>query len=1104
MTGTEVILLRLGKSVASAAVRRWLTERKARIDRSLPLSELINRRVLDKYGQRKVSREIEAMADAVAARLEPVLSSERIFLPENERNAALIAVVESFTVALESDEAIFLTDLDPSKLGSLVRKKGLQHFHQAALSNDGIFLYDTVLDECCIAFTQVIISLGPFPARASVEILSRLSGQGDVLNQLLSRIPIRCLDAPSGTDHDESFRKRYLSYIASRLNQLELFGVDTHNFRPRISLSMSYVSLTVSVDHHDSIISRSQGLSGNVRDETNIEETATLRVEKALGQSSRTLIRGEAGSGKTTILRWLATTAATEGFTGDLSKWNGCIPFFVRLRSFVGVALPRPEELLDDVAGPLSGLAPLGWVHRQLQSGAGLLLVDGLDELDSMQRRAAREWMQSILATFPAITVVATSRPAATATRWMTNEGFAPAMLERMTQTDVNSLIAHWHHAVREAPDLPCGVDQLSSYQGALIARLDANPHLQHLATTPLLCAMLCALNLDRRTHLPRDRMGIYAAAVDLLLERRDAERGIRTERVDISGRDQVQILQHLAWRMSINGRVEASRGDVITRISERLAAMPQVNATASDIYNHLLHRSGILREPVEGRVNFIHRVFQDYLTAREAAEHGDIGLLIAKAHLDSWSQIVVMAAGHANMPLRSELLEGILGRAATDPSHRRDLILLAASCMETVPALDPPELLHRLQAEIKGVVPPRSVTEARSLSAVGETILAYLPTSVADLPAAKASATIRTVAMINGPRALELLARHARDPRARVQRELLAAWRMFDSSEYARRVLADSPLINGSMRLTDSKQLPSVVHLNRLENLAVSFFEPADLSSLPSVPKLQRLDLGDGTTDDISILSQCADLRELRINNEHTPVDFESLRNVTQLNWLMYQHCAKIDNISALESLMNLTLCVLDSVSDLRDFAVLGDVPELIQLSISGFRLGTLSVIPRLDRMRLFSLQDSAELRRGLHELVESVPEVEHLEINKNSWVHEVGALRLLTRLKYLCLRDTHVEDLRPLAEMPSLERVDLVDCTGVISLDPLAELPNLKKIWVREVASKVQLGRLSSRSVRRVQQEDSDRCRLGRSINGSDKSRTTFVVEIGRRRVT
>ncbi|MFG1695386.1 hypothetical protein [Nonomuraea sp. NPDC049309] len=36
---------------------------------------------------------------------------------------------------------------------------------------------------------------------------------------------------------------------------------------------------------------------------------------------------------------------------------------------------------------------------------------------------------------------------------------------------------------------------------------------------------MPCALNLDRITQLPPDRMGLYAAALEMLPERGDAER---------------------------------------------------------------------------------------------------------------------------------------------------------------------------------------------------------------------------------------------------------------------------------------------------------------------------------------------------------------------------------------------------------------------------------------------------------------------------------------------------------------------------------------------------------------------------------------------------
>ena len=54
-----------------------------------------------------------------------------------------------------------------------------------------------------------------------------------------------------------------------------------------------------------------------------------------------------------------------------------------------------------------------------------------------------------------------------------------------------------------------------------------ADRHLRALTVSPLLCALVCALNRERRTQLPRDRMEIYEAALDMLLERRDRERGV-------------------------------------------------------------------------------------------------------------------------------------------------------------------------------------------------------------------------------------------------------------------------------------------------------------------------------------------------------------------------------------------------------------------------------------------------------------------------------------------------------------------------------------------------------------------------------------------------
>ena len=66
------------------------------------------------------------------------------------------------------------------------------------------------------------------------------------------------------------------------------------------------------------------------------------------------MIFGRAGSGKTTVLQWIAVRAARSDFEGALTQLNGYIPFFVRLREYVGKALPPPEEFVMGVAPMLS------------------------------------------------------------------------------------------------------------------------------------------------------------------------------------------------------------------------------------------------------------------------------------------------------------------------------------------------------------------------------------------------------------------------------------------------------------------------------------------------------------------------------------------------------------------------------------------------------------------------------------------------------------------------------------------------------------------------------------------------------------------------------
>ncbi|WP_199833664.1 hypothetical protein [Streptomyces sp. NRRL B-3648] len=87
------------------------------------------------------------------------------------------------------------------------------------------------------------------------------------------------------------------------------------------------------------------------------------------------------------------------------------------------------------------------------------------------------------------------------------------------------------------------------------------------------------------------------------------------------------------------NGQAGAVRQDAVGMLGEWLAAMPQVRAQgdAEQVFTHLLNRSGLLREPVPGAVDFVHRTFQDRLGAKAAVEARDFGVLVRNAHDDQW-----------------------------------------------------------------------------------------------------------------------------------------------------------------------------------------------------------------------------------------------------------------------------------------------------------------------------------------------------------------------------------------------------------------------------------------------------------------------------------
>lgn len=949
--------------------------------------------------------------------------------PDNEVQAALDAVSDAMNTANLSDEALFADDADGEIMARRIRKTIPE---PVGLSPKASRLYRTALDQSCRYLVQVVLQLPSFEPRALAAALGKLSVVSSQLAEVLSRTPRTTLDAPEGTDLDGEFRRRYLKLVATAYDKLELVGVSVRNFRPRTTLSVAYLAL--SVDSEGTVKTGTPEWFGGSGKRRSI---GAVRVESALATSSRVLLRGEAGSGKTTLLGWIVVNAARAGFTGELAKWNNRVPFVIKLRRFAGGPLPQPDDFLQNAEVPGTGPVPPGWIHRTLQSGEALLLVDGVDELPAKQRPGVRRWLENLLNSYSHIPVVVTSRPGAVNAKWLAVEKFTSVNLERMTPDDVRTFLKRWHVALLDAAkesELPFSQEEVERHRRELLAQLNARSDLRALASNPLVCSMLCALHLDRGSNLPKDRAGLYTAVMELLLDRRDADRSIPAGgEVRLDYKHKLSLLQTIAWWLTLNGRSELPRGRAHDLIDRQLAIMPTCSEAAEPALAYLLERSGLIREPVDGRVDFVHKTFLEFLAAREAMEEDHIDLLVNWAHTDLRRETVVMAAGLLNRPQRTELITGLLDRADQSRDRTsRALKLVAARCRESLRDL-PSEVLSRLDECIKTLVPPRNVKESRSLATVGESILTMLPEKVVGLTTAQARACVQTATLTNGPSAVAKLAGYVEDGRPQVQEALIESWQYFDPEIYANSILANAALVDGEISLrgaaAEGVYVQQLHKLKQTQQLTLRTGGVVDCSTLRFHLPLRRLNIDAYRIENVAVLSGMTTLEML------------ALRSVEGFSELAFLPDSNFISLS------------IGELKDVTDYSVFQTFSNLSELVISGCRrlddLGDLGVLERLAHLRVVGFG----ARKLPSRICDQFPMVEKLAL-ENSDLTDVSPLVGMS-LQFLRLRGTLVRDLSPLADISTLTTLEIRDVEPGVDLTPLMDsnLAELRLDNVRDV---------------------------------------------------
>lgn len=528
-------------------------------------------------------KELTTLAAELVARA--LRTGERPLASDEEQ-----AVVHALADTLHALGDLAMTDVQAVELGHealALRLRAASGNPERDLSLDATLFYERILSAACLHILHFFTQRSAFVARTLVEQSRRQSELIARIDELIARTP-----PPGGTD--PAFEQRYLAYVATKHSRLTIYGIDLVNSPERWPLDAAYLSLRAVRATEDA---EATGPGG-----THIAAAgSTLPAEQALAEQDLVLLRGVAGSGKTTLVQWLAVTTA-RGERGDR------IPFVLPLRTLVRRpdGLPEPDGFLAAARVPFHATQPDGWSDRVLGAGRGLLLVDGIDEIPERDRERTRRWLRELLDVYPGNQWLVTSRPSAVREDWLTPDGFTELALTPMNRDDVTAFIRRWHTAARlDAPD----TDRLDDYEHSLLTAVGTKPDLGRLATNPLMCGLICALHRDRRGYLPHGRQELYDAALSMLLSRRDEERDMfapeRTGGIHLTELPQVQLLQRLAYWLIRNNQSEMDRDRAERIVADVLPSLPSAAAQgdAPAILRHLLVRSGLLREPTLGTV---------------------------------------------------------------------------------------------------------------------------------------------------------------------------------------------------------------------------------------------------------------------------------------------------------------------------------------------------------------------------------------------------------------------------------------------------------------------------------------------------------------------
>ncbi len=620
----------------------------------------------DRRSVRQGAYIFETIGDEVAEKVVEAFEREAQPLAEGELQQVVEAAKE--TLNRWSLKLLLDTNFDPIRFRQALRQQPpkFQHWSDAQTA-----LYERVLENAARYVFAAAENVPHFTRDTTArllqdtnELLQKMRENLDYQKRILAQTYGEQIRTES-----QRFEADYCTQLANACDRLSLFGVPLID-GVRQPLTVAFVQLEMARE-----VGQSPRAEMGLRADHEPHRQEPCSVEEVFAAHTRVVIKAGAGCGKTTLLKWAAVQLARQLPDIPIDQWRNHVRFLIQLRDYGKDPLPAIDALpLAFKSLEMSILresTPERWAIQQVRDRRAVIFLDGLDEVNQSKQEEALLWMEQIIQLEPQTVLVVSGRPSAIEDeRFVEPElsrlGFQTFTLMAMDEEMVSRFVELWHTAIAHTNCRYPDKERVPARKQALLAALADREELRSLAGTPLLCAMLCALNLTQLGELPQDRIQLYNACVDVLLER-DHARGIAVTDYGEAPRPETarRLLARLACHMLENNEPTLVRADV-----ERLIGAEDLDGVRLATY--LSERSGLLQQQSKDVFVFLHRALQEFLAAEHIVRDHRVKTMAASYCGEaSWRETFCLLAGCAAPPDQKALLETLLDAAAQDKARK-------------------------------------------------------------------------------------------------------------------------------------------------------------------------------------------------------------------------------------------------------------------------------------------------------------------------------------------------------------------------------------------------------------------------------------------------